>query len=78
MKKLLRLAFLSVLFLISFVFLFSLFPFLVWILGGEFLSVLHHPAYCFFGGIAWSLTIGINLHSEFDADFYIKNKTKKK
>ena len=74
MKKLLRLATLSVLFLVSFAFFFCLFPSLVFLLGGEFLAVLHHPAYVFFGGIIWSFVIAYSLYTEFDANFFFKGK----
>jgi hypothetical protein len=72
MQKLLRLAILSVVFLLSFAFFLCLFPSLVFILGGEFLAVLHHPAYLVVGGGAWAITIGITLYTQFDANYYSK------
>lgn len=73
MQKLLRLAILSVVFLFAFVFFLCLFPSLVWLLGGEFLAVLHHPAYCLFGGSAWAYVIGYTLYTQFDSNYFVKN-----
>lgn len=73
MQKLLRLAILSLVFLVSFVFFFCLFPSLVFILSGEFLAVLHHPAYVVFGGGGWAITLGITFHGQFDKNLYVKN-----
>lgn len=73
MQKLIRLAILSLVFLLSFAFFFCLFPALIFILGGEFLAVLHHPAYCLIGGGGWAITIGITLYTQFDSNYYSKN-----
>ena len=74
MQKLLRLAILSVVFLLAFAFFLCLLPSLVFILGGEFLAVLHHPAYVVFGGGGWAITLGINFYDGFDKNLYAKNK----
>lgn len=73
MQKLLRLAILSVVFLFSFAFFLCLFPSLVWLLGGEFLAVLHHHAYLVIGGGAWAITLGIKFYDGFDKNLYAKN-----
>ena len=73
MEKLARFFILLIVFVITFLLMYSTLPLIVWLFGGEFLAVVQHPAYVMFAGITLLATLGIVFSECFDTNFYSKN-----
>lgn len=72
MKKISRFLILAVIFSLSFVFLFSILPAIVWIFGGSFTAVSQHFAYVLIGGLTIITGLACLFAESFNEDFYTK------
>jgi hypothetical protein len=72
MKRISRFLILAVIFSLSFVLLYSIFPAIVWIFGGSFTAVSQHFAYCLFGGISIICGLACVFAESFNENFYTK------
>ena len=79
MKKLARFLIMVVLYVLSFMLLYSLLPFMVWVFGGSFKEVAQSVPYVLFGSLILGVFLGVVFDSSFDNDFnprwYEKNTT---
>jgi hypothetical protein len=72
MKKISRFLILAVIFSLSFVLLYSIFPAIVWIFGGSFRAVSQHFAYAFIGGLSIITGLACVFAESFTEDFCTK------
>ena len=73
MKKLARFVILSMLFALTVMFLYSLFPIVAWIFGAPFKEVSQSVVYVIVGGIGSIVATTMIFEKSFDSDFYPKN-----
>ena len=73
MKKLARFIIVSILFVFTFVLLYSFLPSIVWVFGGSFREVSQSVPYVMFGGIASIVVTGVTFATCFDSNFYPSN-----
>jgi uncharacterized membrane protein len=71
-KKLARFLVMSVLYVFSFMLLYSLLPFMVWAFGGSFKDVAQSVPYALFGSIVLGIGLCVVFDSSFDQDFNAK------
>lgn len=73
MKKLARFIILSVLFALTVIFLYSLFPIAAWIFGAPFKEVSQSVVYTIIGGIGSIVSTAVLFEKCFNENFYPKD-----
>lgn len=72
MEKLSRFMLLTFFYVLLFICLYSLIPFVVWVFGGSFTAVAQSVLYVLAGSTIIPIVLGIIFNECFDSDFYTK------
>jgi hypothetical protein len=72
MEKLGRFGILLIIYALSFVFVYTILPSVVWVFGGSFLEVAQSASYAAFGIIAINVLLGFIFSECFDTSFRSK------